>query len=205
MNPLSSRTLAMVLLIGFLSMQPQSTLGFAVRRGCNRYHLGYTSRFVPFCNVPDETLPYRSSLHVSSGDEDGEEGTFQVEPLAPEDWQAVAAADVKVDSLERAWRYAKKPLLSIGSKGATLSHGNSLRQLLEQHTVVKVKVNTRRFDGSLEAAFEHLRSLAEENGAPPGIELIQSREADKIILFGLPGTMERINDGHFPLPEKNEE
>lgn len=49
------------------------------------------------------------------------------------------------DYLELAWRYAKKPLLRIGSKGATLTHGNSLRQLLEAHTVVKVKINTRKY------------------------------------------------------------
>ena len=49
---------------------------------------------------------------------------------------------------EKVWRYVKKPLLSIGSKGATLTHGNSLRQLLEAHTVVKVKVNTKKFDGT---------------------------------------------------------
>jgi hypothetical protein len=54
----------------------------------------------------------------------------------------------KFDGMEKAWRHAKKPLLSIGSKGATHSHGNSLRQLLEDHTVVKVKVNTRKFGKS---------------------------------------------------------
>mmetsp|Transcript_18115 Transcript_18115/g.34375 ORF Transcript_18115/g.34375 Transcript_18115/m.34375 type:complete len:207 (-) Transcript_18115:119-739(-) len=206
MNALSSRTLAMALSICLLSLQSPATVGFVNQLGCDRkyhHHQGHNARSVSFCSVVDVSLPCRTTLRASSGDEDGEDGTFQIEPLAPEDWQAVA--DVKVDSLERAWRYAKKPLLSIGSKGATLSHGNSLRQLLEQHTVVKVKVNTRRFDGSLQAAFEHLRSLAEENGAPSGIELIQARDADKIILFGLPGTMERIKDGHFPLAEKSEE
>lgn len=50
-----------------------------------------------------------------------------------------------LDNMELAWRHAKKPLLRIGSKGATLTHGNSLRQLLESHTVVKVKINTGKF------------------------------------------------------------
>jgi hypothetical protein len=50
-----------------------------------------------------------------------------------------------LDVMEKVWRHAKKPLLRIGSKGATHSHGNSLRQLLDDHTVVKVKVNTRKF------------------------------------------------------------
>jgi RNA-binding protein YhbY len=105
------------------------------------------------------------------------------------------------DGMERAWRYAKKPLLRIGSKGATLSHGNSLYQLLEQHTVVKVKVNTRRFNDSLEEAFAVLRDLAQENGAPQGIELLQARAGEKIILLGWPGTRQRILDESFPVPE----
>jgi hypothetical protein len=54
--------------------------------------------------------------------------------------------------------------------------------------------------GSLENAFESLRDLAVENGAEPGIEMIQMREADKIILFGLPGTLEKMKDGSFPPP-----
>ena len=107
-----------------------------------------------------------------------------------------------LSSMEQAWRYTKKPLLSIGAKGATLTHGNSLRQLLEQHTVVKVKVNTRRFHNSLEEAFEHLTELAQENGAPEGIELLQAREADSIILFGWPGTRQRIEEGEFPPPPR---
>ena len=51
----------------------------------------------------------------------------------------------QMDNLELAWRHAKKPLLRIGSKGATLTHGNSLRHLLNDHTIVKVKINTRKF------------------------------------------------------------
>lgn len=101
-------------------------------------------------------------------------------------------------NIERAWRYAKKPLLSIGSKGATFAHGNSLRQLLDAHTIVKVKINTRKFDGSLESAFEHLKELAEEAGAGPGMELLQARDHEKILLIGLPGTAARIERGDFP-------
>jgi hypothetical protein len=48
-------------------------------------------------------------------------------------------------SIEKAWRHAKKVLLRIGGKGVTATHGNSLRQLLEDHTVVKVKVNTQKY------------------------------------------------------------
>ena len=45
------------------------------------------------------------------------------------------------------WRHVKKPLLRLGAKGASVSHGNSLKQLLEDHTAVKVKVNTKPYDG----------------------------------------------------------
>lgn len=51
-------------------------------------------------------------------------------------------------NMELAWRFAKKPLLRIGSKGATQTHGNSLRQLLNDHTAVKVKINTGRYGAS---------------------------------------------------------
>ena len=116
-----------------------------------------------------------------------------------ESWEADDGESTQaLDGLEKAWRYAKKPLLSIGSKGATMAHGNSLRQLLASHTIVKVKVNTRRFGGSLEEAFQHLKSLAEDSGAPEGIEMIQARDTEKTILFGNPGTMQRIRDGSFP-------
>ncbi len=106
---------------------------------------------------------------------------------------------VPLDGLEKAWRYAKKPMLSIGAKGAQFSHGNSLRQLLEAHTVVKVKVNTQKF-GTLDVAFEQIRELAQESGAPEGIELVQKRDAENTILFGVPGTLARIEQGDFPPP-----
>ena len=140
-----------------------------------------------------------------------------------------------LEPTEKAWRHAKKVLLRIGSKGATLTHGNSLRQLLEQHQVVKVKINTRKFGtfftvlcrrmehvaldstnlensqstllattntaGGLADAFIVLRDLAVEAGAPEGIELIQSRDIENTILFGLPGTLEAIESGAFPPAE----
>lgn len=106
----------------------------------------------------------------------------------------------ELDATEKVWRYAKKPLLRIGSKGATHSHGNSLRQLLEDHTVVKVKVNTKKFNDSVQQAYETLRSLAVENGAPEDLELIQLREGSKEILFAMPGTLGRMEDGSFPPP-----
>ena len=70
-------------------------------------------------------------------DEDVHNGTHEDHDLESE--------NIPLDAMERAWRYCKKPLLRVGSKGAQFSHGNSLRQLLEAHQVVKVKVNTTRF------------------------------------------------------------
>ena len=102
---------------------------------------------------------------------------------------------------QKAWQHAKKPLLRIGGKGATKSHGNSLRQLLDQHTVVKVKVNPSAFeDNSLLNAFEVLKQLAVESGASDGLELIHIRTSDKVILFGKEGTLDSIDAGDFPPP-----
>lgn len=100
----------------------------------------------------------------------------------------------------KAWQHAKKPLLRIGGKGATKSHGNSLRQLLDQHTVVKVKVNSGPFDGSLESASEVLKQLAIDSGADADIELIHIRNSDNIIMFGSAGSLEMIDNGAFPPP-----
>ena len=47
-------------------------------------------------------------------------------------------------------------------------------------------------------AYERLRNLAIESGAPNDIELIQMR--DRTIMFGLPGTMENVENGSFPPP-----
>jgi RNA-binding protein YhbY len=107
---------------------------------------------------------------------------------------------MELEPVEKLWRHAKKPLLRIGAKGATHSHGNSLRQLLEDHTVVKVKINTRKYNDSLEEASNVLKEFAVENGAPANIEIIQLREGDKTVLFGMPGTVKDCVDGTFPPP-----
>ena len=52
--------------------------------------------------------------------------------------------------------------------------------------------------GTLEKAFEDIKTLAEESGAPKGIEMLQARDSDKVILFALPGTTERLESGDFP-------
>jgi hypothetical protein len=57
------------------------------------------------------------------------------------------------------------------------------------------------FTGTLEKAFTTLRELAVENGAPADIEMIQMRDFDKTIVFGMPGTLAKMETGDFPPPE----
>jgi RNA-binding protein YhbY len=143
----------------------------------------------------DEVVTDENDDDDDDDDEAIDENDFEI--LFKEEVDKQDAVPVK--GVEKAWRYAKRPLISVGAKGATFSHGNSLRQLLEAHTVVKVKVNTQKF-GSLEAAFEQLRELAVESGASADIEMVQAREFEKVIMFGIPGTLARIAQGEFPPP-----
>jgi hypothetical protein len=93
-------------------------------------------------------LPTKSSaLYASEEEQEVEEDEDDFSPKPP------------LPSIEKAWRHAKKPLLRIGGKGATQTHGNSLRQLLEDHTVVKVKINTQKY-GTLGWSRRRLRDLA---------------------------------------------
>lgn len=50
----------------------------------------------------------------------------------------------ELSQMELAWRHIKKPLLRIGKNGLSTNHANSLKELLEQHNVVKIKINTNR-------------------------------------------------------------
>jgi len=154
-----------------------------------------TRRSRPVFGCPVSQLTDPEHLRILAGDNSNEESSTS------------SSSVEELDVTEVVWRYAKKPLLRIGGKGATKSHGNSLRQLLEDHTVVKVKVNTKTFQNSIHTAYETLRNLAIENGASPEIELIQLREGTKEILFALPGTIQRMEDGTFPpyIPPVNEE
>jgi hypothetical protein len=131
---------------------------------------------------------------MGTADDDDNDGLRLEEPI-----EEVSSAP-PLKGMEKAWRYVKKPLLSIGSKGASASHGNSLRQLLESHKAVKVKVvNTLVFPvPTLDGAFEQLCGLAVAAGAPQSIELLQARASERILLIGWPGTREQIANGEFP-------
>ncbi len=106
--------------------------------------------------------------------------------------------------IDKAWRYVPKPLLRIGGKGVADSHGNSLKELLNAHTVVKVKINSDKL-GSLEDVFETLKALVVTKGKMSDVELIHVRKSENTILIGKEGTMENIRKGDFPPPIVSEE
>jgi hypothetical protein len=100
--------------------------------------------------------------------------------------------------MELAWRYAKKPLISIGARGVAPSHANSLRAMVAAHTVVKVK---SRHPAGLQASFDRLAMLLSDDQLPGGgLELLHQREADGVLLIGGAGTRELIESGKFPPP-----
>lgn len=104
--------------------------------------------------------------------------------------------------VETAWRHVKKPLLRIGGKGITAKHGNSLLELLDDHTVVKVKVNTDKL-GTLEEVAALLIDCAlgeGDAGVEGGVEVIQAREVENTVMLGKAGAMGLIRDGSFPPP-----
>ena len=173
-------TIAAFLLLAFL---PNSTTGFVPPIGIFTLH-------VTGSRIRQESLAITFPSSSSSLKETSEDF------IAGEDEEDEPSFD---DVQEKVWRYVKKPLLRIGVKGATPAHGNSLRQLLEDHTAVKVKVNTKNF-GSLESASTTLRDLAVEKGASKDMEIIQMRNKDKMILYGLPGTLKKMDEGSFPPP-----
>jgi len=64
---------------------------------------------------------------------------------------------------------------------------------------------SNKMTGTLEKAYERLRELTVGSGASEDIELIQMREKDRTILFGLPGTLENMRNGSFPPVEDDDD
>lgn len=103
-------------------------------------------------NLQDSTVDDSDNNNDNelNDDDNEDEDDMDIDFLFEEEEDVIKPTEAEVayenlDAMEKVWRHAKKPLLRIGAKGATHSHGNSLRQLLDDHTVVKVKVNTRKF------------------------------------------------------------
>lgn len=101
--------------------------------------------------------------------------------------------------IDKAWKHVKKPLLRIGGKGISDSHGNSLKELLNAHTVVKVKINSTKL-GSFEDVFEALKAVVERVGDMKDLELLHIRKSENTLLIGKGGTMENIRIGAYPPP-----
>ena len=101
--------------------------------------------------------------------------------------------------VDLAWRHVSKPMLRIGSKGVSATHANSLGELLEAHTCVKVKINTHKL-GSLEEAFVCIQNVVVENNSSSNIELIHVRKSDNMIMIGKEGALDMIRAGDFPPP-----
>jgi hypothetical protein len=110
-----------------------------------------TTTTTPYNNAPDALVcrPEASILRAEqNGDDDvdyddGDEDDDDDDD--DDDTINNINPDIAVPVMEKVWRYAKKALISVGGKGATIKHGNNLRQLLDDHTIVKVKVNTKTF------------------------------------------------------------
>jgi RNA-binding protein YhbY len=117
-----------------------------------------------------------------------------------QDTEAQPEAEVSLSAstpgIDAAWRHVGKPLLRIGSKGVSATHARSLGELLDAHTCVKVKINTRKL-GSLEEAFGCIEKLMEDNS---NIELIHVRKSDNMIMVGKEGSLDMIRAGEFPPP-----
>jgi RNA-binding protein YhbY len=104
------------------------------------------SRIESICRTSTIIKTSVNVLYSSSFNSENDASENDDENLAPP--PVAADADTPqppLESIEKAWRHAKKPLLRIGSKGFSKSHGNSLRQLLQDHVIVKVKLNTDKY------------------------------------------------------------
>ena len=124
----------------------------------------------------------------SSEEEEGDNGSHdenQVSPEVVEPNLTVATTTTTTtptsSGIEKAWRHAKKPLLRIGSKGFSKSHGNSLRQLLEDHVVVKVKLNTEKYGTSIDETLRHIHPFWTMTMTTPRIQIIF--EFQNIVVF----------------------
>ena len=113
-----------------------------------------TTTTTPYNNAPDVLVcrPEESILRAEQNDDDVDDVDYDDDDDGDDDDDDDdddtinnINPDIAVPVMEKVWRYAKKALISVGGKGATIKHGNNLRQLLDDHTIVKVKVNTKTF------------------------------------------------------------
>jgi hypothetical protein len=186
-------------------------------RHCKNNNIHHQYSFFDRISLSHTTSSVRTLNMILRLDNDESQEKEEEENDSDNDWSDDALTSVSsqldLSNMERAWRYSKRPLLSLGAqKGATIKHGNSLRELLNHHTAVKVKVqlilHQRRnnnednssniVERAMTDVFVQLRDYAVQSGASPDIELLQMREAERTILIGLPGTRHQIETGTYP-------
>mmetsp|Transcript_22516 Transcript_22516/g.64765 ORF Transcript_22516/g.64765 Transcript_22516/m.64765 type:complete len:211 (+) Transcript_22516:119-751(+) len=180
---------SLLLLAAALLLSPQSS-AFVVQAPQTTPKAIHQQQRQSIINTRPTDRKWSAAIHSSSASSDD----------FADDGAAGAALAPLSGNRQKAWQHARKPLLRLGGQGAKLSHGNSLRELLDQHTVVKVKVNPGPFGGSLLRAFEALKALAVESGADEGLELVHVRTSENVIMFGRAGALAVIDAGEFPPP-----
>ena len=106
--------------------------------------------------------------------------------------------NANVEDVIRAWKSARRPMLRISDKNdLTLEDGKMLKQLLDNYSLVKVKIDRKLDMTTMEEAFESLKNAAQVSGASSEMEMIHTSVAESFIFFGNPGTLSEIQSGSF--------
>uniref|UniRef100_I2CPM2 Uncharacterized protein n=2 Tax=Nannochloropsis gaditana (strain CCMP526) TaxID=1093141 RepID=I2CPM2_NANGC len=92
--------------------------------------------------------------------------------------------------LDSLWNQQRKPLLRLGAKGVLKSHLNSLRELLDAHNVVRVKVNGLS-NTDIQGLAENALRMAVEHDSEPALGVLL-RVKGKEFLVGRPDKMEAL-------------
>ena len=110
-----------------------------------------------------------------------------------------------VEDVIRAWKCARRPMLRIPHENdVTQKDGKMLKQLLDNYSLVKVKINGKLDMSMMEETFELLKNEAQESGASSEIEMIHTCVAEGTIFLGNPGTLSKIQSGSFASPRDGE-
>ncbi|KAG5175380.1 hypothetical protein JKP88DRAFT_228902 [Tribonema minus] len=93
-------------------------------------------------------------------------------------------------TIEELWRKPKKELLKIGQGGVTASHVRSLTDLVQHHTIVRVKVNTK--GASYEDCLALGQALVSGEGEERGLRLVGVRPSTRLLLVGEAAFIDRL-------------
>jgi len=121
-------------------------------------------------------------------------------PMIHETEPSASAEDVV-----RAWKCARRPMLRINYENdVTQKDGKMLKQLLDNYSLVKVKINGKLDMSMMEETFESLKNEAQISGASSEIEVIHTCVAEGTIFLANPGTLSKIQSGSFASPRDGE-